>query len=262
MPSPFPGMNPYLEHPDLWSEVHNRLVVALADSLAVPLRPRYYVAIEKRTYFSTPEESILVGIPDVSILSKTASSPQVSQLEATATLPFQKPLRVTVPMMEEVRESYLEIRELKTGAVITTIEVLSPKNKRAGDGREAYLRKRYQVLASYTHLVEIDLLRAGTPMPLVGLDTKTDYRILVSRSTERPVAQLYAFNLQQPIPVFPLPLHPGDTEPQVDLKLLLDGVYNRAGFDLRIDYSQPPQPPLSEAEQAWANTLLAPLLNQ
>jgi len=69
MPSPFPGMNPYLEHPDLWSEVHSRLIVAIADDIAPALLPNYYVAIEKRIYLHTPEDSVLIGIPDVSVIS-------------------------------------------------------------------------------------------------------------------------------------------------------------------------------------------------
>lgn len=146
---------------------------------------------------------------------------------------------------------YLEIREVKTGAVIPTLEVLSPKNKRTGEGRDAYLRKRQQVLTSLTHLVEIDLLRVGTPMPLQGNPSSVDYRILVSRSNHRPVAQLYAFSLPNPIPNVPLPLKAGDVEPLVNLGEILNGVYERAGFDLRIDYTQPLHPPLSEANMTW-----------
>jgi hypothetical protein len=31
MPSPFPGMDPYLENPEFWPGVHNRLIVAIID---------------------------------------------------------------------------------------------------------------------------------------------------------------------------------------------------------------------------------------
>lgn len=253
MRSPFPGMDPYLENPELWSEVHSRLIVAIADDIALPLRPNYYVAVEKRTYITEPDDSVLVGIPDVSVFAKSVASRQGNEAQvATAVLPTAEPLTVTVPLMEEVQERYLEIREVKTGAVITTLEVLSPKNKRAGEGRDAYLRKRQHVLASLTHLVEIDLLRAGKPMPIQGNPSNADYRILVSRGDRRPTAQLYAFSLRDPIPVFPLPLKVGEAELLVNLNEILNGVYERAGFDLRIDYTQPPQPPLSEAEVPWA----------
>ena len=115
---------------------------------------------------------------------------------------------------------------------------------------------RQQVLASYTHLIEIDLLRSGKPMPIQGSEVTTDYRILISRENRRPTAQLYAFNVQDCIPVFALPLKVGDTEPLVELKPIMDGVYDRAGFDLRIDYTKSTQPPLLEEDAAWANALL------
>lgn len=155
-----------------------------------------------------------------------------------------------------MRESYLEIREGTSGSVITTIELLSPKNKRSGEGRNAYCADRQQVLASYTHLIEIDLLRSGNPMPIYGSEVNTDYCILISREDRRPTAQLYAFNLQDSIPAFALPLKLGDTEPLVELKPILDGVYDRAGFDLRLDYTHSAQPPLLREDAAWANALL------
>jgi len=254
MRSPFPGMNPYLENPELWSEVHSRLIVAIADDIALPLRPNYYVAVEKRTYMAEPDDSILVGIADVSVFAKSAVNQGGSQT-ATAVFPSaSEPLTVTVPLMEEVQERYLEIREVKTGAVVTTLEVLSPKNKRSKEGRDAYLRKRQQILASLTHLVEIDLLRVGKPMPIQGNPPNVDYRILVSRGNRRPTAQLYAFSLRDAIPRFSLPLRFGDAEPLVDLNEIFNGVYERAGFDLRIDYRQPPQPPLSEDDLSWLTT--------
>ncbi|MGF1496535.1 MAG: DUF4058 family protein [Elainellaceae cyanobacterium] len=244
--SPFPGMNPYLENPELWSEVHSRLVVAIADAIALPLRPNYYVAVEKRTYWVEPDDSVLVSVPDVSVFSKSATNRQELPAATAVLSSASEPLTVTVPLMEEVQERYLEIREVKTGAVITTLELLSPKNKRAGEGRDAYLRKRQRVLASFTHLVEIDLLRAGKPMPVQSLPPEADYRILVSRGDRRPTAQLYAFTLRDPIPNFPLPLKAGDPDLLVDLNPILDGVYERAGFDLRIDYDQPLQPALAQ----------------
>jgi hypothetical protein len=249
-------MNPYLENPELWSEVHSRLIVAIADAIAPPLRPNYYVAVEKRTYMAEPEDSVLIGIPDVSVFTKSAQNQQRENSTATAVLSASEPLTVAVPLMEEVQERYLEIREVKSGAVITTIEILSPKNKGSGEGRDAYLRKRQQVLASLPHLVEIDLLRAGKPMPIKGGMSDAVYRILVSRGDRRPTAHLYAFTLRDAIPSFPLPLKAGDVEPVVNLNDILNGVYERAGFDLRIDYGQPIQLALAEEDAAWVDERL------
>ncbi|BDA72534.1 hypothetical protein RIVM261_008500 [Rivularia sp. IAM M-261] len=256
MLSPFPGMNPYLENPDLWAEVHHGLIALMAYSLVPHLRPKYRVAIEKRVYQTVGEETVLVGIPDVSVArSKTDSNDKTASTVALASPPA-KPVTVTIPMPEEEREGYLEVREVETGAVVTTIEILSPKNKRAGDGRKAYETKRQKVLSSDTHLVEIDLLRGGKPMPIVGRFINTSYRILVSRSDYRPKAELYPFELTEPIPSFPLPLRQGDTEPLLNLQTLIQEVYDRAGLDMAINYTRKPIPELSEADETWVDNLL------
>ena len=254
MPSPFPGMNPYLENSIFWSEVHHRLITAIADSIEPYLPPDYRVAIEQRTYLSDESDSILVGIPDVAVFSqKSIASPTSSTATLVAT---SEAIAVTIPVPEKVRECYLEIREAATGFVITTIEIISPKNKRKGVGREAYTKKRQKVLASLTNLVEIDLLRGGKPMAILGEAPVTDYRILVSKGDCRPQAQLYAFNLRQPIPSFPLPLNEGDIEPIIDLQSLLHGVYDRARYHLAIDYSKEVVPKLSDADTVWVDELL------
>lgn len=247
MRSPFPGMNPYLENPELWSSVHSRLIVAIADDLVDHLSEKYRVEIEKRTYFASDEESVLVVIPDVAIAANRESTSAAKQ--ATLTLPIQ-PEKVTVPIAEEVTERYLEIHEVATGTVVTVIELLSPKNKRSGEGRTAYLRKRNQVLASTAHLVEIDLLRGGQPLPVSG-EHPSHYRILISRGDQRPVAELYRFNLQQPIPPIPIPLMANEPDPILHLQPLLERVYQKGRYYLAIDYAQPPVPPLTAADAAW-----------
>lgn len=240
-------MNPYLENPELWSSVHSRLIVAIADELVDHLSEKYQVEIEKRTYFSNDEESILVGIPDVAIATNASASAAGSK--STLTLPV-RPETVTVPLAEEVTERYLEIREVATGRVVTVIELLSPKNKRPGEGRIAYLRKRNQVLASTSHLVEIDLLRGGQPLPMSGKHP-SHYRILVCRSDRRPTAELYRFNLQQAIPPVPIPLITNEPEPLLDLQPSLQRVYQKGRYSLAIDYSKPPIPPLEDSDADW-----------
>jgi Protein of unknown function (DUF4058) len=247
MRSPFPGMNPYLEHPELWPEVHSWLIVAIADVITPSVRPKYRVAIKHRIY-TIIDEDVSIGRS----LSKTET--ELSSV-AVASLPV-KPITVNVPMPEEVREGYLEVREVGTGEVVTVIEFLSPKNKRSPEGRNAYEGKRQQILGSLSHLVEIDLLRGGKPMQILGNEIQASYRILVSRSNSRPKAELYPFNLPQPIPSFLLPLRKGDTEPLLDLQTLIHGVYDRAGLDMAIDYTSEPVPPLSENDVVWVDTLL------
>ncbi|MCU0545332.1 MAG: DUF4058 family protein [Oscillatoriaceae cyanobacterium Prado104] len=255
MPNPFPGMNPYLENPDFWSEVHNRLIVAIADVLVPQLVPKYRVAIEKRVYEIKGEESLLVGIPDVSVQRNPAVRNPITSNVAVASPPIA-PVPVTLPMSEEVREGYLQIVDMATKEVITVIEVLSPANKRPGDGRKMYEEKRDKVFGSRSHLVEIDLLRIYQPLPVFGNNIDGSYRILVSRANRRPRADLYLFNLPDAIPSFPLPLREPDVEPIVDLQALLNAVYDRAGYDFSIDYNADIIPPLSETDAVWVDTLL------
>lgn len=254
MPSPFPGMNPYLEHPDRWSTVHNRLIVALADALTPQLLPKYQVDIEKRIYEVVGTNNLSVGRSDVSIQRPLIPTSSLTNT-VVASSPTE-PIKVTVPLTEEVREAYLEVKEAATKAVITTIEILSPSNKQ-GEGRQKYEAKRQSVLKSRTHLVEIDLLRAGEPLPAGEALPHSHYRILVSRWAERPTADLYLFNLPDSIPTFSLPLQLNDQEPTVDLQALLKDIYQRSGYDdYFIDYQVEPLPPLATADLNWINILL------
>jgi Protein of unknown function (DUF4058) len=257
MPYPFPGMNPYLEQPTFWSSVHSRLIVAIADAVAPQILPNYYIEVETRTYAEDPSNELLIGIPDAVVLTQSslARSPQPPQ--ATATALQTRPQQVQLPGGLEVKERYLEVRETETNAVVTVIELLSPKNKRPGKGRSAYEAKRDRILESTAHLIEIDLLRIATPMPLSQDNLPWDYRILVSRSETRPNADLYGFTLRERIPDFPLPLkHPGECV-TIDLQTILQGVYDRAGYDYRIDYQQPvPPPTLASADQTWVTQIL------
>lgn len=254
MPSPFLGMNPYLENSALWSEVHSLLIAAIANSLNPVLRPRYRVAIEQRVYQSSATDSILVGIPDVAVQASQKTTTETGNIAVAA--PPATSTTVTIPMPETIRESYLEVRDVATREVVTVIEVLSPKNKRSGEGRKAYDKKRSRVLGSSTHLVEIDLLRDGKPILILQNNIFSNYRILVSRSEYRPKADLYAFNLQNSIPAFSLPLREGDSEPIIDLQTLINELYDRASYDLIIDYRQEPVPALSEENAVWIDTLL------
>jgi hypothetical protein len=159
-------------------------------------------------------------------------------------------------MPEVIRQGYLEIREVATSEVITAIEVLSPTNKRPGEGRRTYEAKRQKLLASATNLVEIDLLRQWEPLLTLPSQVRSDYRILVSPSALRPRVRLYAFNLSESIPAFPLPLKSGDDEPIVNLQNLLGEIYDQSGYDLVIDYQNNPVPPLNEDTTSWLDDWL------
>lgn len=251
MPSPLPGMNPFLEAPELWSEFHSRMIVAVADALDDDLSRDYRVAVEKRVYLDQGDETVLIGIPDVSVMAPpTVKTATTAVLDAV----LDTPITVEIPLEETVQERYLEIREVATGRVVTVIELLSPKNKRSKVGREAYLQKRRQIMLSQTHLVEIDLLRGGEAMPMTGA-VESDYRILVSASEHRPKEQLYAFNLRQVIPEIVVPLKANGTV-TLALQPLLHRVYDKARLELAIDYQQSLSPKLSDEDTAWILSLV------
>jgi Protein of unknown function (DUF4058) len=209
MLNPFPGMNPYLEHPELWHQVHNRLIVGIADTIADQIAPKYFVSIEHRIY----------------------------------------------QIIHTIKERYLEVREVATKELITVIEVLSPTNKRS-EGRSLYETKRIKILTSLTNLVEIDLLRSGKPMMVQGAP-QSQYRVLVSRSSDRPNADLFAFDLQEEIPDFPVPLRGEMPEPIVSLQTILNETYQRGRLDLLIDYTIDPVPGLKAHDRQWMQEILA-----
>jgi hypothetical protein len=279
MPSPFPGMDPYLEGHNVWPGVHHRLITAIGDDLASQVAPRYYVDIEQRTYIVEVDREEFLGRPDVAIITAPSEVKPVGDLTwrahgeedrltiaaplemepvgegGVATAVASVPQTVTLPLFEEVREGYLEIRDAQTHEVVTVIEVLSPTNKVPGEGRREYEAKRRHVLHTLTNLVEIDLLRAGEPMEMRPTP-KSDYRILVRAGWEPARARVYAFSLRQPLPEVTVPLRQGEKEPLLALGRLLSEVYDRARYDLRLDYRYPPEPPLATEDLLWADELL------
>ena len=162
-----------------------------------------------------------------------------------------------MPTGEEIEETFLAIQELPGRKLVTVIEVLSPTNKKTKDARAEYLKKRDDLILTSVNFVEIDLLRAGEPMPVRKPPPPTDYRILVCRARRSSDAVLYAFPYTSPIPPIPIPLLPGDPEPMLDLNSVLHALIDRARYDLVIDYAQPPDPPLRPEDEAWAASIVA-----
>jgi len=254
MPTAFPGMDPYLERRGLWEEVHTRLIVAMADELTPLVLPRDTVAVEQRTYLALVAPDDFAGKPDVMVL-QAAGVP--ANLNPIPTLTGVMPLVAELPMPEEITERFLEVRDLATDEVITTIELFSPTNKNSREGRDAYNKKRMKVLGSQSHFIEIDLIRVGEPPPLrIRGNEHAPYRIVVSRAYERPRAAVYLFGIREPIPIFPIPLRRRETEPLLDLNKVLHELYARAHYELRVDYQREPHPPLTDEDANWADVLL------
>lgn len=250
MPSPFPGMNPYLEHPAVWPDFHNAFIYALRDQLAPQIAPHYVARGEAQLYIhELPNgDRRLIGRGDVGV-SATSDAPTGSAATAV-----QAPARGTLPAVDFERLQYLEIRDRLSREVITVIELLSPTNKNLGPDRNQYLAKRSQLLISRVNLVEIDLLRGGPRMPVTGLPD-CDYCALVCRPTEWPGVGIWPIRLRDRLPVVNVPLRGPDEWAKLDLQAALDRVYDGAYYEVDI-YQQPPAPPLEPADAEWARQFL------
>ncbi len=253
MLSPFPGMDPYLEAPAGWQEFHSRFINTMSDFLVPKVRPRYAVHIERYVYVVDVmgEESRLR--PDVTV-AETGREGIIAEPQTAATATA---VLVPLPELEEVRHYFLEIRELETQKVVTVIEMLSPFNKRTGKGRDEYLARRAEILLSDVHLVELDLLRDGERLPMGKPLPKGQYYAIVSRSYKRPIAEVYAWTIRQPLPTIPIPLKRGEADVMLDLQSVLNSVYDRAGYDYRLPYDREPDPPLSPEDWEWAKQIIA-----
>ena len=273
--NPFPGMNPYLEKASTWPEVHNRIIVALADALTPRVGPDYAVQVQQRVYVAQEPDSgngasansgplaSRFRIPDAMVLTHPAG-PASAAATATVerTVAVAEPaasvasVAVALPEVELERQRYLQVLRVDNMEVVAVIELLSPSNK-WGEGRREYLNKRAAVLSSLAHLVEIDLLRAGPRMPVIGAVPDTHYRILVaSAHRTEPVADLYAFGINAAIPEFVLPLAKGSPGISVDLNSAVRHVYAHGSYSMLIDYGQDPEPPLSDDDRVWLDALL------
>jgi hypothetical protein len=223
MPSPFPGMDPYLES-DLWTPFHARFAAAIADQLNPKLRPRYFALINKRSVVDEPDDgeiSVEAGLPDVGVTP----------------------------------HFWITIRDAKKRKLATSIEILPPGNKR-GPGRRQYLKKRRKILRSNAHLLEIDLLRKGKRVPMQEPLPRGDYYVFLCRADRRPLCGVWPITLEEHLPPVPVPLLKGDADVSLDLQSAFVQTYDACSLDLTVDYRQPPDIPLSSELARWAKERL------
>jgi hypothetical protein len=259
-------MDPYLEHPAIFPDLHDSLVTYLREFVQAKLPTPYFVAIGDRVWVEVSEREI--G-PDVKVLRSrddgARSTGSGSGGTAVAAAVRSQPVVVTVPQ-DERREPFLEIRSRLEGErLVTTIEVLSLTNKTPGvHGRDLYLRKQKEVLESKVHLVEIDLLRAGehsTAVPLEWALPKTgrfDYHVCVHRFDNLEDYLVYPILLRQKLPEITIPLLPGDPPVTLDLQAVFDRSYDTGPYRRRVRYGEVEiEPPLSTQDAEWAKGVLA-----
>lgn len=272
MPSPFPGMDPYLEG-YLWPDVHAALAGKIRQQLTPKLRPRYTARLE--IYLvedSTPEAEVGILYPDVEVLQVSQASvvssgvmgleidegamPSAERIATIATTPAPLTLPVLQPVA--VRVPTIEIRDTAKNLLVTCIEIHSPVNKRE-PGLTPYRHKRQRLYQAGVHLIELDLLRRGTrPFSHPRLP-EVSYLITLIRSGLGAV-ETWPIGLQDKLPILPVPLLAPDADVSLDLPSALNAIYDEAAYDLSIDYRQAPPPPqLSELDTSWLEKLLVPL---
>ena len=244
MPSPFPGMDPYIESKRIWSDFHHGLASEIRARINAYIQSKYYAAIvTSRAY------DVIEVIP---------TKPRSTPFGSVTTALIDPPQAQSIALLEvAVRLANVEVREAGTDTLVTAIEILSPINKRPGREREKYLRKRRELLRSEVHVMELDLLRAGERSPLETPLPAATYYVTLARADYRPYVDGWPIQLEARLPVLPVPLRTPDPDVPLDLGAIVQAVYERGGYATRIDYRQPiPLPPLAPTQQAYVEKLL------
>jgi Protein of unknown function (DUF4058) len=221
MPSPFPGMDPYLEASNLWATFQHHLVTCLYQSLLPGLVDRYRARVGQRIYST------------------------------------EQPLFTSV-IREEHQEEYIEIRQRADGRLVTLIDFVSPTNKTTEPGRQAYLEKRREGRNHGANLVEIDLVLQGQPMldySREGLPD-WDYAVTVTRATQPDRFEIYTAVLQKRLPRFSMPLASDERNTVIDMQTMFTRTYEQGGFAAKIDYGRDPEVHLKEEDFCWVEEQL------
>ena len=257
MPSPFPGMDPYIEAYGDWVDFHNRFSTYCCDYLNERLPEGYAASVDTRLKLVRADDEVVEGRmrPDLGVHRgpTTATSPASGLAGGVAML---TPRTLTLPVdYDEVRESAVQILRYPQRRLVTHIELLSPTNKRNPD-RGEYLAKRVALIHQQkVNLVEIDLLLEGERLETVEPLPGGDYFAYVTRADRLPAVDVYAWGIRRLLPTIPVPLLAPDPDVAIDLALIAAQVYDRGRYRQLLDYDRTPPGGLSETDHAWAAQL-------
>ncbi len=254
--SPFPGMDPYLESPDIWPDVHSSLMYIFREQLIPLLAPNYIAELQTQIVidrvWENPPAAAKGAVPDVTVAQKPK---RLRETVVMAAPPAPIELRVPIDMSVEIAS--IHIRQREKDRIVAVIELLSPVNKRPGTGRQEYLEKRAAFLQTGVHFIEIDLLRKWPRMPFDSEPPASDYLAMARNAYEGTKCLVWPIGVRQSLPTLPVSLLRPDPDVPLDMGAALRTAYEHARYDLRIDYTQPPDPPLSPENAEWAASLLA-----
>jgi len=255
--SPFPGMDTYLEG-EMWQEFHDTLAHQIRAQL-MSLLPSEYVALLSKYY--TIDQS---GLGIVGASSKRAIYPDVhinitnvKEVMAEYKAVTAPAIELITPLPEKVSILTVEVRDVAERRLVTVIEILSPVNKQ-GPGFQEYVEKRTALLQTSTHLLEIDLLRIGERIPLIGGELPAaPYYVFLSRFTRHPRTEVWPIQLDEPLPTVPVPLLPPDPDIPLALQPAIEACFELVGYQRLLDYTQPPpSPPLNPEDLEWVESVL------
>jgi hypothetical protein len=249
MPSPFPGIDPYVESQGRWPDFHTRFITYCCDALADRLPESYVAQIDERIRLVEPISGDVTLIrPDLVVERRESPPPRPGPTAGAVVL---EPVTVPLKVFEEAREARVEILHAADRSLVTVLELLSPSNK-TESGMSEYQSKRIQVLANWANLVELDFLAGGLRVPMLEPLPPGDYYAIVVRAERRAVGEVYAWSVRQPLPTIPVPLRPPDPDVLLDLAPIFATAYERGRYDRVIDYTAPLTTSLKRDNRAWA----------
>lgn len=259
MPSPFPGMDPWLEDPDVFPDLHNSMIARIRALMTPSLPPGYYASIVNRVY---QEDEDWHREPDVNVHEHRDASESTGAVAMTiqyATAPV-----IIQSSSDPVDEWFLEIRNAPGDRLVTAVEILSPSNKRNGSrGREEYLNKQQEYLSHGASLIEIDLLRDGMHTTMVErgellkqMTRPFEWHVCVNRIGRLSRKEVYPIALGEPLPTINIPLRMPTPDLQVSLQDAFAKSYEEAGYERRVNYRSQPYPPLTKRQGQIAENYL------
>lgn len=250
MPSPFPGMDPYLESQPFWANLHSSLVSVAQAELKKRLPRKYTVWSDIYIWLHEPDAQTRRGKPDDFTTAKAAGH------ENAGVAALAAPATTLLPATRREGNKYLKIKEAGSERVITVIEFLSPANKAPGPDRDGYLAKRNEYLATRTNLVEIDLHRTGRRMPMgKPKPPRADYYVQICRAIDFPKTGVWPFSVRDPLPNIPIPLNPEDGAVTLPLQACFGAAYEIGPYDAAVNYARPPRIALHGEDAAWAKAI-------
>jgi hypothetical protein len=255
MPSPFPGVDPFLEDQGYWEEFHWKFINYTQEAVAERVPDVYEVRIEERlSLVYEPDSDLKRNVwPDVAVLRQTGESAGARPGPGALTLePVSLPLMMYCTA--EVIEPRIEIRRRIDRALVTVVELLSPSNKEP-PGDRLYLKKHFELIHQPVHLVELDFLIAGKRLPVDADLPAGHYYAFVSRADRRPMSDVFSWSMRDRLPTIPIPLRAPDPDVALDLGAIFATVYERGRYERSVDYSAPLTIPLSAEDRAWAEEL-------